>query len=203
MSLLLQELNETVAEVAERGRRSLVEVRSRGRGVGTGAVWHPDGLIVTNAHVVSRGEPQVRLPDGRILPAKVVAWDSQLDLAALLVEATVLTAIPLGASKSLRPGQWVLALGHPWGVNGAATAGVVIGTGKEWADAPQWGREWVAVDLPLRPGNSGGPLLDAEGRLVGISTIMAGPRLGLAVPVHVAKAFLRQTLHSPRAAAVA
>jgi len=200
VSTLLQELNEAVAEVAERGRRSLVEVRSRGRGVGTGAVWHADGLIVTNAHVVSRGDPRVGLPDGRVLPAKVLAWDPRLDLAALTVEATGLTAMPLGASRSLRPGQWVLALGHPWGVAGAATAGVVIGTGKEWPDAPYGGREWVAVNLPLRPGNSGGPLLDAEGRLVGITTIMAGPRLGLAVPVHLAKAFLRRTLLSPPAA---
>ena len=194
MPSLLQQLNDNIAEVAAKGRRGLVQIRDGGRGAGTGTVWHSDGLILTNAHVVAQGSPRVALADGRILPARVVARDTQCDLAALVVEATGLEPVALGSSRSLRPGQWVLALGNPWGLAGAATAGVVVSVGKGWDDMPLRGQEWIAVSLPLRPGNSGGPLLDAEGRLVGITAVMVGAKLGLAVPVHVAKAFLRRAL---------
>jgi serine protease Do len=90
----------------------------------------------------------------------------------------------------------VLALGHPWGVTDAATAGVVIGVGRDFPEIPRSDREWIAVGLTLRPGHSGGPLVDVQGRLVGINTIMTGPKVGMAVPVHVAKSFLRQRLGS-------
>ena len=92
-------------------------------------------------------------------------------------------------------------MGHPWGVRSAATAGVVIGLGTQWPDTPHDGRELIAVNLPLRPGNSGGPLIDVHGRLVGINTMLTGPEVGLAVPVHVAKAFLKEAVGSRMAAA--
>ncbi len=191
MSDLLTQLNTEMATVAERVRRSLVEIKNGRGSVGAGTIWHPQGLIVTNAHVVRRHSLQVALPDGRTLPARLLAHDAQLDLAALAVEATELPSIGLGRSRRLQPGQWVLALGHPWGVPGAVTAGVVIGLGPHPEGIlPQW--ELIQVDLPLRPGHSGGPLVDAQGRLVGINTMMNGPEVGLAVPVHEAKVFLRQ-----------
>jgi serine protease Do len=112
----------------------------------------------------------------------------------LAVEAERLPAIELGDSRSLVPGQWVLALGHPLGLSGAATAGIVIGAGSDLPEAPGPGREWVAVSLSLRPGHSGGPLVDVQGRLVGINTMMAGPEVGMAVPVQVVKEFLRRKL---------
>jgi S1-C subfamily serine protease len=90
-----------------------------------------------------------------------------------------------------------MALGHPWGVSGAATAGVVIGVGNDLPEMPWSDREWIAVGLHLRPGHSGGPLVDAQGRLVGINTMMTGLEVGMAVPVHVVKAFLKQALTSP------
>ena len=196
MTTLLQQLNQELGELAQVGRRSLVQVRNGARGVGSGTIWHPDGLIVTNAHVVGEGRDlRVGLPDGRVLPAKTVAWDPSCDLAALTVEATGLPSIQLGNSRSLEPGQWVLALGHPWGVAGAVAAGVVVGVGN-LGQRPRGQGEWIAVNLPLRPGNSGGPLLDVQGRLVGINAMISGPQLGLAVPVHVAKAFLKRTLVS-------
>ena len=201
MSQILHRLNTEFADVADRVRASLVQVRSGGRGGGAGTVWHSDGLILTNAHVVEREPVQVVLPQGDTLPARVVARDKQLDIAALAVDATDLTTIEIGESRRLRPGQVVLALGHPWGVMGSATAGVVIGLSSERPETEHSGREMIAVSLSLRPGNSGGPLVDAHGRLLGITSMMTGPEVGLAVPVHVVKAFLRETLGSQEAAA--
>lgn len=182
-----------------RERRSLVQIHSAGsgrHGIGAGTIWHPDGLIVTNAHVVARNSLRVTLPSGSTLPARLLARDSRRDVAALVVDARGLSAIELGDSKGVQPGQWVLALGHPWGVADAATAGAVIGVGTGFPEIPQSYQEWIAVGLTLRPGYSGGPLVDVQGRLLGINTFMTGPEVGMAVPVHVAKSFLRQKLGS-------
>lgn len=190
MLSVLQEWNAEMAGVVERARRSLVQITNGRRGsAGAGTIWHRDGLIITNAHVVQRPSLHVTLWDGRTLPARVLAYDAELDLAALMVEATALPTIALGDAKQLRPGHWVLALGHPWGVPGAVTAGVVIDIGVPLEMAALQ-RELIQVSVQVRPGYSGGPLLDVEGRLVGITTMMAGPSVGLAIPVHVVKAFL-------------
>ena len=208
MSAVLEQLNLGVGDVVDRVRRSLVQVHNGGRGAGSGAIWHREGLIITNAHVVSdsgrrhgkKGELRVTLPDGTTLPARLLARDEDRDVAALLVEAKELTPIELGTSRDLQPGRWVLAIGYPWGVAGAATAGIVIGAGEDLPGTPSPAREWIAVSLELRPGHSGGPLVDDQGRLVGINTMMAGPEVGMAVPVHVVKEFLRQEL-GPEASA--
>lgn len=197
-STLLQQLNQAMDQVVAAGRRSLVEVRTPGRGGGAGAIWHPDGLVLTNAHVATSPCVQVVLADGSVRPGRVLARDATLDVAALVVDAARLSAVELGDSQRLRPGEWVLALGYPWGVPRAASAGVVIGAGRDLPELPVSDREWIAVSLPLRPGNSGGPLLDAQGRLVGINTMMVGPHVGMAVPVHLVKAFLRRELGSRR-----
>ena len=196
MSTMLQQLNAEMEGLVEQPIRGLVQVRSGKGGVGAGTVWHPDGLVLTNAHVVRRGHLQVTLWNGTSMLAKVLAQDPGHDLAALAVDATSLPTVEVGQSMDLRPGQWVLALGHPWGSVGAATAGVVIGAGSEWHGVIPSGQEWIAVSLHLRPGYSGGPLIDTGGRLVGVNTMMAGPDVGIAVPVHVVKAFLRQSLGS-------
>lgn len=91
------------------------------------------------------------------------------------------------------------ALGHPWGIRGAATAGVVISVGPVWREMHALRREWVVVNLHLRPGFSGDPLLDVNGRLAGINTMMTGSDIGMAVPVHVVKKCLHDTLGSERA----
>jgi S1-C subfamily serine protease len=197
LSELLQQLNVELSTVIDRIRPSLVEIKNGRGGFGAGTIWHPDGLIVTNAHVAGaeRRRLEVALADGRTLPARLLAHDTSLDLAALKVDAAGLPAIELGRSMRLQPGQWVLAMGHPWGVPSAATAGVVIGVGPHPEGIlPQ--RELIQVNLPLRPGHSGGPLVDARSRLVGVNTMMNGPEVGLAVPVHEAKRFLRQALGS-------
>ena len=196
MTALLLQMSQGVEQLVAQTRLSLVEVRSGARGIGSGAVWHSDGLILTNAHVVGHGPVRVKFGDGTEAPARILAKDDALDVAALMVEVEALIPIRLGDSRGLHPGQWVLAVGHPWGAKGAATAGIVIGSGADLPLTPPPNREWIAVDLPLRPGHSGGPLVDAEGRLVGICTMMAGPEVGMAVPEHVVKAFLKRELGS-------
>ena len=193
MSELLQQLNADLSRVVDTVHRSLVYIHNGPRGSGAGTIWHPEGLILTNAHVVGPQAVRVTLPGGQTLPARVVAHSRSLDLAALAVDAQGLPAIKLGNSENLQPGQWVLAVGYPWGVPGAATAGVVINTGIP-PELQTSGRTLIQVDLPLRPGYSGGPLVDAQGRLVGINTMMAGPEVGLAIPVQEVKAFLQDAL---------
>jgi S1-C subfamily serine protease len=182
--------SEGMAEAIERGGRSLVHIHDGDRGAGAGSVWHADGLIVTNAHVARGNSIRVTLPDGRQMHGRVLAREPNLDLAAIGVEATGLPAAELGDSRGMRPGEMVMSMGHPWGVEGAATAGVVIGIGEATPEVPMAGREWIVAGLRLRPGHSGGPMVDAHGRLVGINTMITGPAVAMAVPVHVAKEFL-------------
>ena len=200
MSLLTNRLDSDLADVAQKARGSLVQIHNGARGAGAGTIWHPQGLIVTNAHVVGHGDLRVTLPDGRSLPARLLASDAVHDIAAITVDASGLPAVELGESRRLRPGNIVLAIGHPWGVFGATTAGTVVGVGLDLPEVGSPPREWIAVSLNLRPGNSGGPLVDAEGRLVGINTMMTGPHAGMAVPVHVAKEFLKEAVASRKVA---
>jgi len=205
VSSILLEFNDSLAAVSELALRSLVRIRNGRKGVGAGTIWQSNGLIITNNHVIA-GDRQLRtvsdalsvvLPDGRELPARVIGCDPEHDLAALRVEATDLPTIALGDSQHLQAGQLVVALGFPWGVTGGVTTGVVIGVGKALPEAADDQREWLAASLHLRPGHSGGPMLDSAGRLVGINTMMNGPDVGVAVPVHVAKVFLKQ-LYEPQ-----
>ncbi len=199
MGNIIEQLNGEMAASVENVRRGLVEIRN-GRGAGAGTIWHSDGLIITNAHVLGQHGLQVVLPDKRSFPARVVAFDRERDIAALSIEATGLPTVEVGDSRQLKPGEWVMAIGHPWGVLGAATAGVVIGQGADLPELRSTGHEWIAVSLHMRPGHSGGPLVDINGRLVGINTMITGPEVGMAIPVHVVKEFLRQVRADAREA---
>jgi serine protease Do len=184
-----RDINNTLSTVAEEVGRSLVQVTNGHRGAGAGIIWGSDGLIITNAHVVRRQSPRVILPDGQVVPSRILAVDPGNDLAALAVDAANLPAARPGSSRGLEAGQWVMAMGHPWGITGSLTSGLVVGVGSGLPGMPS-DRELVAVSLHLRPGYSGGPLVDAQGRVVGVNTMMAGPEVGLAVPVHIVEAFL-------------
>ncbi len=151
---LLQTLNEEIATIAAQVRPALVQVRRGRRGMGAGIVWQTDGLIVTNAHVAGSSMLRVRLADGAIHEARLLAHDARHDLAALTVAARDLPGVEVGDSEALRAGEWVMALGHPWGIAGAATAGVVIGAGPDWPRTPWAGLEWILVRMHLRPGYS-------------------------------------------------
>lgn len=195
---LLQTLNKEMAAIIDSVRCSLVQINNGRSGRGAGTIWHSDGLILTNAHVIAphRGRPgtiSITLPDGRLLPARLLATDPALDLAALAVTATELPMISLGRSRRLRPGQWVIAVGHPWGVLGAVTAGTIIQVGPH-SELAHYRGDLIQAALHLRPGHSGGPMVDAHGRLVGINTMIAGPDVGLAVPLYTVKQFLRRSI---------
>jgi serine protease Do len=195
MSDVLAQVNEQMSAVVDEAQRCLVQVHNGRRGAGAGTILHAEGLIITNAHVVKRQSPKVTLEDGRTLPARLLSYDEDLDLAAVAVDAHDLPTIELGRRGQLRPGQWVVALGHPWGVTGAMTAGMVIDVGRPLEGLPYQG-DLIQVGLQLRPGHSGGPMVDGRGRLVGINTMISGPEVGLAVPVHSVKRFLKQNLGS-------
>ncbi len=187
------ELSHELAEVAERLRQSTVQIRGvRGQdpGGGSGVIWQGDGLIVTNSHVARGRRARVGLWDGRWLDAVVKARDSERDVAALAVDARGLPAAEIGDSSALRAGELVLAVGNPLGLVGALSTGIIsavaVGGGSEGGPRS---RGWIQADLRLAPGNSGGPLADARGRVVGINSMVAGG-LALAVPSNAVADFL-------------
>ena len=188
----VQQLNDDLAANVEKARCSLVEIHNGHGGVGAGIIVRDDGFVITNAHVVGQRGLKVKLPDGRTLPARLIAYDQVHDLAALTVDARDLQAIELGDSQNLQPGQWVTSIGHPWGVAGAVTAGTVIGNGADFPEMQTGGRKFVAASLHMRPGHSGGPMIDSAGKLVGINTLINGPDVGVAIPIEVVKAFLKE-----------
>ncbi len=173
--------SDDLALLAERVRAGVVEV-SDGRGTGAGTIWSSDGLIVTNHHVVPGETARVTLSDDRILEGRVVASLPVRDLALLKVDAIDLPAIPVGDSSSLRPGEIVLAVGNPHGIPGVVTFGVFSRFGPYDAHTGRHFREGILADIELRPGNSGGPLVNARGEVVGISAMVLGPGTALAVP---------------------
>ncbi len=178
-------------EIAERLRRSTVQVQVGGggeRGSGSGVVWTNGGVIITNAHVARDTHATVALWDGRQLPAELRTQDRRRDLASLRVQGRDLTAAVPGDSSSLRPGELVIAVGNPLGFTGALSTGCVHALGPLRGLGRQ---NWIQADVRLLPGNSGGPLADSEGRVVGINTMIAGG-LALAIPSNAVAEFLRR-----------
>ena len=176
---------ELVAVVA-RLRRATVEVRGRGRaaGSGSGVVWRP-GLIVTNAHVATRGSTLVETEDGSVRAARLVASDPRRDLAVLEVDTSGLAAADIAPAGTLRVGALVLAVGNPLGLSGAVTTGIVHALSERHRRTPL-----ILADVRLLPGNSGGPLGDATGRVVGVNTMIVRG-LAAAIPSDVVDRFVR------------
>ena len=176
-------------EVAERLRRSTVQVfDDPKRGGGSGVVWNSGGLILTNAHVARGGQAEVRLWDGRRAPARVTARDQRRDLAALRVQADGLEPATPADSGSVRPGELAIAVGSPMGFAGALSTGVIHSIGA----VPGMGRlPWILAAVQLAPGNSGGPLANALGQVIGINTAVANG-LGVAVPSNAAALFVER-----------
>lgn len=222
-------LSDELATLARRVRESMVQVQAGPRGMGSGVIWsvgepnatgEAEANIITNAHVVAAARAQtltIRVHDGRELTATVAAVDPTHDLALLHTKASGLRAAEYGDSSALRVGELVLAVGNPWGREGAVTVGVVESRAPadpdlelepaEDENVPEqpperdprraWGIwrprriELIQADIRLYPGNSGGPLADARGRVVGINA-MVGGGLGFAIPSRSVQQFVAE-----------
>ena len=187
------------AEIAARVRPSVVQVRGRGRGGGSGIVWGDGQTVMTNFHVVAGVGPRIEVltADDRLCPAQLIAGNPRLDLALLNVEGADLPPAPPGDSTRLRVGELVFAVGNPWGQRGVVTAGVVSAVGDLPASPGEPAASYVRSDVRLAPGNSGGPLLNARGEVVGVNAMIFGGDLSVAIPTHVATGWVGQLPRRP------
>ena len=205
----LARVNGLLADLAERLQPGLVHVRVQRtlkadtpredsgeprRSTGSGFVIDPSGLIVTNAHVIEGAAAiQVRLADGKRFQGKVVGRDNRVDLALLKIEgATGLTPLPLGDSNRLRVGEFVLALGNPFGLEQSVSFGIVSRKGAPLSVASP-GFDFIQTDAAINPGNSGGPLVNVAGEVIGVNSMaLRNGSIGFAIPANLVKMLLPQ-----------
>ena len=154
---------------------------------GSGFIVSSSGIIVTNNHVVNQAKTvSVTLSDGSTYPARVLGTDSRTDLAVLKIDAgKPLPYVDLGSSASVEPGEWVIAMGNPFGLGGSVSAGIVSALGRDIGDGPY--DRFIQVDAPINEGNSGGPLFDQRGEVIGVNTAILSPSggsvgIGFAIP---------------------
>ena len=181
-------LSAAIADIAAEVKQSVVLIGQNGSH-GAGVIWRPDGIVVTNRHVLRDDRVDVILDDGRKLTGIVAARHPDRDLAVVKIAADDLPAARLGDSSTVRPGQLAIAIGHPPGLRSAATVGIVVAAGQAATlEGPRTG-DWLQTDVTLRPGNSGGPLVDAHGAVIGINTMVSG-RLSLSIPSSTVEHFV-------------
>jgi Do/DeqQ family serine protease len=172
--------------------------RDEGRAAGSGVVVDPRGYILTNNHVVENAtEIEVRLSDGRRFKAALVGRDGRTDLAVLKIEkpAGPLPVADLGDSDRLRVGQWAIAIGNPFGLDRTVTVGIISATGRTHVGVAAY-EAFIQTDASINPGNSGGPLLNLDGRVVGINTaiVSSGQGIGFAIPINLARDIMTQLI---------
>ena len=172
--------------------------RGGGTSMGSGFIISPDGYVLTNHHVIDGAdEVTVKLSDRRELKAKVIGSDQQYDVALLKIDARNLPSIRLGDSNTLKPGQWVVAIGSPFGLDHSVTAGIVSATGRSNPYADQRYVPFIQTDVAINQGNSGGPLLNTSGEVVGINSQIfsaSGGYMGIsfAIPIDLAMSAVEQ-----------
>ncbi len=161
----------------------------RQRGEGSGFIIHEKGYILTNAHVIENSDSvQIALSTGGLFKGKLIGMDRVADLALIKIDSPdLLPVIPLGSSNELKPGDWVMAIGSPFGLDLTVTVGIVSAKGRSLGATPY--DDFIQTDTPINPGNSGGPLINTNGEVVGINTavMQMGQGLGFSLPVDLAK----------------
>ena len=167
------------------------------KGLGTGFIIEKDGVVLTNNHVIESADAiTVKLSDDRELPAKIVGRDAQTDLAVLRIDAKDLTPLALGDSDAMEVGDWVVAIGNPFGLSHTVSAGIISAKGRTRDDVPldpAGYYDFMQTDASINPGNSGGPLLNLRGEVVGINTAIRGggaQGIGFAIPMNMVKQLL-------------
>ena len=210
---LLDAYSQAVTQAVELVSASVVKIevgktvgrrwrRRTAQGSGSGFIFTPDGLILTNSHVAhSATDLRVTLPDGRSAAADLVGDDPDTDLAIIKIDPSDIVAATLGDSDQLMTGQIVIAIGNPYGFQHTVTAGIVSGLGRSLrAQSGRLIANVIQTDAALNPGNSGGPLVDTTGRVIGINTaiIVGGQGLSFAVPIDTAKAVVPHLLKDGR-----
>lgn len=182
--------------IAETLRQSTVQIQSGGteyNGHGSGAIIGPD-QIITNAHVISGDRMKVQSWEGKTVEARVAKIDRSRDLALLTAPGIDAAVVTLGDSSQVRPGTPVVAIGNPLGFIGALSSGIVHSAGHVNVYGPnQLSGDWICADVRLAPGNSGGPLADFHGQVIGINTMIAAGGLAFAVPSRAVQRFLART----------
>jgi serine protease Do len=164
----------------------------RQKGTGSGVIISADGYILTNSHVAGDADQiNVKLADGRELKAKVIGKDTETDLAVIKVDAQNLSFAKLGDSDKLEQGEWVIALGSPFGLQQTMTAGIVSATGRDLGVGAGQFTNFIQTDASINPGNSGGPLINMQGEVVGINTLIfsqtgTNSGIGFAIPSNLA-----------------
>ena len=167
-------------------------------GVGTGFIVAEEGYVVTNNHVIrSGGAFKVRLNDGRVANAALVGSDQETDVAVLKIDVGGLSAIEFGNSDAAEVGDWVIALGSPFGLKDSVTAGIISARGREVGLSPL--ESYLQTDATINPGNSGGPLVDMDGRVVGINTAIesrsgGSDGISFAIPSNMAKSVVESII---------
>jgi serine protease Do len=168
-------------------------------GLGSGFIIHPNGTIVTNNHVIDGGDDiTVILDDGTELDAKLIGSDEKTDIAVLRVNAgRRLPAVRWGDSDRVKVGDWAIAIGNPFGLGGSVSVGVISGSGRNINSGPY--DDYFQIDAPINRGNSGGPLFDQEGAVIGVNTAIFSPSggsvgIGFAIPANQARAIVEDLL---------
>jgi S1-C subfamily serine protease len=193
----------TVAAVAQLVGPAVVSVRTD-QGLGSGVIYDPSGLILTNAHVVDQAQSiTIGLVDGRHFAGKVVGADTGFDVAVIRIDGTNLPTAVLGSTANVQVGDQVVAIGNPYGFDHTLTTGVVSALNRPVSEGPgSYNQPMVQTDAAINPGNSGGPLLDINGQVIAITTLVAAPQgipaqgLGFAVPVDTARRIADQLVQS-------